>query len=161
MPVSRVLSHDEIDAVLKRAKELKEAGEKEAVWQIVAPLISAQTHDKYAAHTLIQIVNSDGLSHEHALAALEAIDATHTDDVETAICIAENLDKAININFLNAAPSESTLFGRVIGFLEQKWRQCAPKDEVRLLNGLAHAARIFGRQKDSIAERAHTRRRPR
>jgi tetratricopeptide (TPR) repeat protein len=154
VPVSRVISREEIDAIVKRVKGL---GDKEAAWEAAAPLLKAQAHDEYAAHKLIDIARDGHLSHEHARAALEAVDAKHANDVELAIRIALNLDSAININFLNAAPSDSALFPRVIDFLAKTWKQGDCKDETRLLDGLATAARLHGRQYDQIAERAYRR----
>jgi tetratricopeptide (TPR) repeat protein len=157
MPVSRVLSREEIDAIVTRVESLAGGGDKDAAWSAAAPLLEAQAHDQYAAHKLIDVVRDGYVSHEHALAALEAIDSKHLGDVEIAIRIALNLDCAININFLNAAPSDLALFTRVIDFLDDTWKQGNYKDEPRLLDGLAAAARLFGRQRDAVAERAYRR----
>jgi tetratricopeptide (TPR) repeat protein len=157
MAVSPVLSHEEIDAILKRAKEFAEKDDQNAAWEVAAPLLKAPPQDKYAAKTLIKIVHAECLSHEHALAALEEVDAKHSDDVEVVSQVAENLDQAIDICFLNAAPAEHPIFARVIEFLGKAWDRGAFDNEADLLDGLATAARLYGRQRDDLAERAHKR----
>jgi tetratricopeptide (TPR) repeat protein len=157
MSLNKVLSRDEIDAIRENVLKLSDSKATDAAWETAAPLLGTQAHDEYAAGALLEIVNRDCLSREQAVAALEAIEATHTDDVRIVSLIAENVEKAIDINFLNAAPPELPLLSRTIERLSKAWKRGAYDDETSLLDGLATAARLFGRQKDDLAERAYKR----
>lgn len=153
----RGLSEEAIDALVKRALELSKDGDRNAAWSAVEPLLASQSQDKDAAKALMEIVNADCLSREHALSALETVHASNADDVVIVGLIGENLDKAINIDFLNQAPPDHPIFPRTIEFLAEAWRLGKYEDEVWLLEGLSTAARVFGRQEDEIAERAYKR----
>jgi tetratricopeptide (TPR) repeat protein len=151
------LSEEKIDAIRQQAVELAHKGDLTAVWRAVAPLRRAQSRDKRAAMALLKIVQDDCLSREHALATLEAVDAKHGGDMDLVALIGENLDRATDINFLNAAVPDHPIFPRTISALENAWARVDDVSEVRLLDGLSTAARLFGRQKDDLAERAYKR----
>src|SRR5262249_8968922 len=123
------LSAEAIDAVAKQVGKLANSGDKNAAWDAAAPLLEAQPADKVAARTLLDLVSEECLSHEHALAALNAIEASHAEDVEIVSLVAENLDRAVNINFLNAPPLDHPIFPRVITMLERAWRLRSYEDE--------------------------------
>ena len=151
------LSKKMIDSIRQQAIDLAEGGDRCAAWNSLKPLLEVQPRDKDAAKTLLEIVHLDCLSQECALTTLEAIDASHSGDVEIVSLIGDNLDMASNVNFLNAAPAEHSIFPRTIEFLEKTWKLGKYENEVSLLDGLSTAARIFARQKDEIAEQAYRR----
>lgn len=158
MTPSKVLTRDEIDAICMRAVDLIDHGDSETAWSTLAPLLTAQTHNRDAANALFSLVNQDCLSKDHALAVLEAIDASHGDDTEIASAIAHLLEKAFNIDFLNQPPFEHPIFARTITRLEKAWISGEYGGNERwLVEGLAGASRLFGRQKDDIAEQAYKR----
>lgn len=158
MPVSRVLSHDEIDAIMMRADELGKNDNIDAAWTTVGPLLEAQAHDRYAASGLLYLVGREFLSKENAIQALEVIEAGHHHDVPLISEVARLLEKAFDISFLNQAPYDHPIFARTIQTLEAAWNSGAyGENEVALLEGLAAAGRIFGRQRDDIAELAYRR----
>ncbi len=158
MALSKVLTRDEIDALCKRAAELAASGDQDAVGSAVAPLLHAQVHDQYAAFSLLDLINQSCLSKEQALESLEAIDASRGNDAEVASAIAHLLEKAFNIDFLNQPPFDHPIFARTIERLEKAWADGEHGGNERwLVEGLAGAARLFGRQKDDIAERAYKR----
>ena len=152
------LSQETLEDIRKRAVKLAESGDRNAAWKTVAPILKVQSRDRDAAKTLLKIIDLDCLSHEHALAALEAIDSKHGSDVEIVSLIGENLDNAINTRFLNAAPADHPIFLKTIAFLKNAWKTGDHTgSEAPLLDGLATAARILGRQSDKLAEQAYKR----
>jgi tetratricopeptide (TPR) repeat protein len=152
------LSQEKRDGIREQVAALAKSGNQEAIWQAVVPLLKAQNRDRVSAKALLEIIDLDYLTIEHARKALEAVASSYSNDIELISLIGENLDRAFDISFLNAPPPDHPLLPQTIAFLEKAWRSGKHSDrETEILDGLATAARLYGRQKDELAELAYKR----
>lgn len=154
--VTESLSEDAIDAIKQRAIALGTDRDKAAAWNAVAPLLVAQSKDKTAALALLEVIDHDCLLREHALAAIEAVYSQYDDDLRIVGLVGWNLDRAFDTDLLNATPLEHSIVVRTVELLQTAWAK-DDQDEVTLLEGLSVAARLLGRRKDDVTERAHRR----
>jgi tetratricopeptide (TPR) repeat protein len=156
--LKNALSVEKLEAIERRVVEAAEAGQDEAAWKSLQPLLRAQRHQREAAIRLARIVERRCLTIDNALAALTEIERAHSGDLELLGVIGEALEGARDIDQLNLAPPEHSLFERVVdGLAEAAGNAIGTAAEPRLLSGLATAARMLARQRDEVAEASHKR----
>lgn len=148
-----VLSDDEIEAIRLDAIEEAEEGRKEAAWQKVQPLRSAQALQREAAKALVWIVYKGGLDREAAIDVLSGVAQSHDQDVELLSAVGECLERVRDFDDLNAPPPGDPVFRTVVDKLEAlaKAYDGRPEQE-QILCGLATSAGMLAHQRDALAE---------
>jgi hypothetical protein len=103
----------------------------------------------------------DELAHlprEKSLQVLTEIEACHPDDIELVSWLGDCLERARDIDLLNAPPPDHPIFQAVVSKLVRAASDPGyTGNESRILEGLATAARLRARQSDPIAEAAYKR----
>ena len=148
------LSKDAIESTKERfIKQVEGGAGGGAAWEILQPLLRAQSHQEEAAFALVELVQGGYLSRERSLEVLETVHAAHAENEQLLYVIADSLDRACDIDMLNAAPPESELFATVVDKLAVLAVNAkGAAHEAALLTGLATAARMMARQRDELAE---------
>ncbi|MEM1262926.1 MAG: prenyltransferase [Pseudomonadota bacterium] len=151
----RKLSPEQIKQI---ERDVASADEQEAAWQACGPLIDAQGRQRDAAACLVRIVDDAKLSLAHSSQVLHAVLASHPDDWALLGSMAYASQAARDIDDLNAAPPEDDIFVKLVERSHQLLDGVVDTDEeVRLLKGLATAARMVARQYDDIAKVSYQR----
>jgi hypothetical protein len=151
----RILDDSEISALEQRVNSAASAGDAETAWRLAQDLLRVQAVQRAAAECLLRLVTGGTFSVDRSLEVLAAIEEAHRQDVELVAGIGYCLEEARDMGFLNAAAPDHPLFGHVVQTLSEALSAPrSPSDEMRLLQGLATAARLCGRAADEIAERA-------
>jgi hypothetical protein len=146
---------EEIDAVEQKVRAAAAAGDAETAWRLAQDLLGAQAVQRPAAESLLRLVHGSSFSVERTLELLATIEESHGHDVELVARIGDCLEDARDISFLNAVAPDHPLFERVVRTLSDALCIPRPKtDEMRILHGLATAARLSGRATDEVTERA-------
>lgn len=153
---SAVLSFDEIDALVRDVIAEGEAGRGQAAWQMVQPLRRAQARQPEAAMALLWIVDGRGLERLAAVEILSEIERSHDQDIEILSTLGGCLERARDIDDLNAPPPADSVFRNAVEKLDAlaKAYEGRPEQET-ILRGLATSARMLARQHDATAESSH------
>lgn len=155
---SKILTPDEIESLEEEILDDAEAGREEAVWDRLQPLRHAQHHQKEAAESLLRIIERQGLPWTGAAEVLSEIAEAHHENVDILKTLGECLESARDIDDLNAAPPEDSVFydvvERLAAFAEDYDGRVEEED---ILRGLATAARMMARHGDDIAEHCYRR----
>ena len=152
------LSTDELDDLYERITRSAAKGRDKEVQKGLKPLLRAYRDQENAALCLVAIVEDGHLPRELALDLLVKVYEAHQQSPDVMGFLGQALEQARDIDMLNAPPPEHPLFENAIGTLADlaaKTRGSA--DEAGLLKGLATAARMMGRQHDSLAEASYRR----
>ena len=153
---SAVLSFDEIDALVRDVIAEGKAGRQQTAWQMVQPLRKAQPRQPEAAMALLWIVDERGLERQAAVEALSEIELSHGQDIEILSAVGGCLERARDIDDLNAPPPDDPVFRNVLEKLDALARTCEGRPEQEtILRGLATSACMLARQHDAIAESSH------
>ncbi len=158
--LSKLLSsgtpESEIETLERRVLREAQSGQPEVVWQSLLPLREAQRHQQEAAQALLRIVREDCLTRERALELLSEIAEFHAADASIMATLGGCLEAARDMDDLNAAPPAGPVFRTTVERLAAFAQDFAGKpEEEAILEGLAHAARLVGRQYDEIAEKSY------
>ena len=152
------LSKADIRKAKARFIEEAKANRGDAAWEALQPLLHAQPHQEEVALTLVELVEDGHLSRDRSLEVLASIHQAHRTNEMLMGLLGNTLERARDIDMLNAPPPESELFGNVVDDLATLATKAKGSDhEHVVLSGLATAARLMARQRDEIAERAHRR----
>ncbi|MBL8267830.1 hypothetical protein [Steroidobacter sp.] len=153
--LDKALSKSAIEEIKERFIEQAEADRGDSAWEVLRPLLSAQSQQKEIAFVLVEFVGRGYLSRERSLEVLETVHAAHAADERLLGLVGESLDQACDVDMLNAPPPESELFATVVDNLAVLAESANGADHERvLLSGLATAARMMARQRDELAESA-------
>lgn len=156
--MTRMLSDEELKAAESAALDAAKNGDSDLVWQSIEPILASQARNRDAALALLRIVDGGSLSHENTLRILTDIEEHHSDDIEIVGHIGFCLEEACDTVFLNRAPPEESLFGRVVETLTAAMDDpLQDENRPQILRGLATAARMMARQGDDVAEAAYKR----
>lgn len=157
--LKKPLSGKKIDSIQKQVIAAAEAGDNDASWNALQPLLRAQAHQERAARTLVQIVNKEYLAIDRALEVLSGIYEGHADNDKIVASIGAALQSARDIDQLNAEPPDHPLFLQVVDRLTSIARKTGGANETEefILDGLATAARMVARQRDDVAEESYRR----
>ncbi len=148
----------DIDDLERNVMQAASAGRIEDASAALQTLLKMQPDQRQAATSLLRIVRDGHLPIERSLEVLTEIEACHPSDIELVSLLGDCLERACDIDFLNAPPPDQALFETVVNTLSR-----AASDpnhsghETRILEGLATAARMRARQSDAVAEAAHKR----
>jgi hypothetical protein len=152
------LSKDAIEKAKQRFLEEAEADRGDSAWEALQPLLRAQSRQENVAFTLVELVDSGYLSREQSLEVLEGVHETHSTNELLLGLLGDALERARDIDMLNAPPPESELFATVVDNLAILAPKAKGTDlEHVLLSGLATAGRMMARQRDDLVESAHRR----
>jgi hypothetical protein len=153
--IENALSKDAIEEIKERFIEQADADLGNCAWEVIQPLLRAQSHQEEVAFTLVELVGRGYLSSQQSLDVLERIHAAHPANERLLGLVGDSLDRARDIDMLNAPPPESDLFATVVDKLSALAALANGADNERdLLSGLATAARMMARQYDELAESA-------
>jgi tetratricopeptide (TPR) repeat protein len=153
-----VLGAAEINELERKVIDAASAGRVEDAEVALRALLDAQVKHRQAALSLLRIVQDGHLSLEKSLKVLTEIKACYPDDIELISWLGDCLERAREVDFLNAPPPDELLFEAVVDTLSRAASD--PKyagNESQILEGLATAARMRARQSDAIAEAAYKR----
>ena len=153
------LSEEKIKSIQSQSIDAAEAGDTDAAWNTLQPLLRAQRHQDEAAQSLIQIVESGLLPIERAVSILSDVYDRHSDNIEIVSEIGTALDSARDIDQLNLSAPDHPMFLQVVDRLSAIIKNGADnlESETSILDGLATAARMAARQRDEIAENSYKR----
>lgn len=143
--------------LLERARKAAADG-PEAVRAVLSRPIREQAGDPQVARSLIEVLD-EGLLPPDETARLygEILDA-HGSDTDLILFMGLRMEAARDIDDLNAAPSDAPVFARMIARLSGiQLAASDPVTESGAVEALASTARLMARQKDDVADRAHTR----
>ncbi|MET4802216.1 prenyltransferase [Bradyrhizobium sp. LB11.1] len=150
---SAVLSSDEIAAIARDAVAEGQAGRKQAASQKIQPLRRTQRHQPEAARALLWIVDERSLAREDAADVLSEIANAYDDDAAILSGLGLCLEAVRDIDDLNAAAPVHPIFRTAVEKLDRLVRLYEGKaEQEQILRGLATAARMMARQRDTIAE---------
>jgi len=149
------LTNKTIKAIYDKA--IKAPDSKKAL-EILSPLIESQATNNRATDTLIDVIKGGYLTIEHSLAVLSDLYEVHKGDDYIVIQIGNAMEAVRDINCLNAAPPEESLFIDVITRLSEIASTTTdPKKEVLVVESLSSTARLMAWQYDEIAEKNYAR----
>jgi len=149
------LSKDVIKQTKQRFIEEAEAARGDSAWEILQPLLHAHSYQEDVAVTLIELVDRGYFPRERSLQVLEKVHEAHPNNELLLGLLGGALERARDLDMLNAAPPESGLFASVVDNLAVLAAKARGTDhEPVLLNGLATAAKMMARQRDELAESA-------
>jgi hypothetical protein len=134
------------------------AGRGDAAWAKVESLLRGPHLQESVALALVAIVEDNHLPIEKALEVLAEIYRAHSRNPAVLGPLGDALERARDIDLLNAPPPEHPLFLDVVTTLsELSETAIGTAAETPILKGLATAARMMARQKDSVVERSYKR----
>jgi len=153
---SAVLSFDEIGALVRDVIAEGKAGRQQSAWQMLQPLRKAQPRQPEAAMALLWIVDERCLDRQAVVEVLSEIERSHHQDIEILSALGGCLERARDIDDLNAPPPADAIFRNVVDRLDALARTYAGRPEQEtILRGLATSACMLARQYDAIAESSH------
>lgn len=145
------------ERLLKKAEKAKQDG-PEAVLNVLGDLVEAQTSDVTSSLALCWILNHDVLPPDETARLFDACLDAHPEHDWLAIKIGDCLEAARDIDDLNAAPSDASVFGKLMTRLRQiDLANTDPDRTSEILSALATTARLMARQHDDVAERTYKR----
>ncbi|MDN5000588.1 prenyltransferase [Bradyrhizobium sp. GCM10027634] len=150
---SPVLSSDEIAAIVRDAVAEGQAGRQQAASQKIQPLRMAQRHQTEAAKALSWIVGERSLAREEAADVISEIADAYDHDTAILSELGLCLEAVRDIDDLNAAAPAHPIFRTMVEKLDRLAGPYEGKaEQEEILRGLATAARMMARQRDTIAE---------
>ena len=153
------LSEETIESIRKKAIDAAEAGDTDAAWDVLQPLLRAQRYQEDAARCLVHIVDTGFLPIDRALEILADVYERYSDNDKMVGAIGAALQGARDIDQLNAEPPDHPLFLRIVDRLSELTdnEDRDQENEELILDGLATAARMVARQRDTVAENSYQR----
>ena len=148
----------DIDELERNVIDAASAGRVEDASAALQALVRMQSDQRQAAMSLLRIVRDSHLPVEKSLEVLTEIEACHGSDIELISVLGDCLERARDVDFLNAPPPDEPLFEAVVNTLSRAASDSKHAgNESLILEGLATAARMRARQSDDIAEAAYKR----
>jgi len=145
------VTHDHFENIRAQILALFETQDRTAAWEQVWQLVERQK-DRETALAVLTVLEGHPPDTNFGLAMFENIFDAHENDDVVVAALADQLEYARDISFLNDAPPTSELFEKLIERLSAM-RAAEGKDtDEKLLAALAHTARLMGRQHDVLAE---------
>jgi hypothetical protein len=150
---SAPLSSEEIAAIARDAVTEGRAGRKQVASQKIEPLRKSQRHQTEAAMALLWIVDEGSLAREEAADVLSEIADAYDDHTAILSGLGLCFEAVRDIDDLNAAAPAHPVFQTAVEKLDRLARLYEGKaEQEQILRGLATAARMMARQRDTIAE---------
>jgi hypothetical protein len=152
---SLVLASKDITILVKSIVADAEAGWSPAATNSLQRLRSAQHHQPEAAFALLHLVDR-GLPRDLGIACLSDIAGSHAEDAEILSAVGCCLERVRDIDDLNSPPPDAAVFREVAEKLAAiAGLHDGMPDQVQVLRGAATAARMLGRQYDTLAESSY------
>jgi tetratricopeptide (TPR) repeat protein len=152
---SEFLTPQQLEKIQQEILEAARAGRDNEAWQGVQTLLPAAQRQEFVAAAVVYLVGQGHFSVEQSLELLAAVYEVHKQSATVLALMGGALESARDINFLNAAPPEHPLFLNVVTALAELAQLARGETtEIELLEGLATAARMVGRQRDELVEMA-------
>src|SRR3569833_201830 len=152
---SEFLSIGQLEEIQNGIVQSAKAGRDQEAWQGIQSLMPAMRRQEFVALAVVYLVGQGHFSVEQSLELLADVYEAHKQSADVLALMGSALDQALDINFLNAPPPEHPLFLNVATALAGLVGQArGGKSEVELMEGLATAARMMGRQRDELVEMA-------
>jgi len=150
---SEFLSIKQLEQIQKDIVRDAKADRGDQAWQGIQSLMPAARRQEFVALAVVHLVGQGHFSVDQSLEILADVYEAQKQSADVLALIGEALDRARDINILNAPPPEHPLFLNVATALAQLVGPArGSKNEVALLEGLATAARMLGRQRDELVE---------
>jgi hypothetical protein len=147
---------DELENAIARIIDDASSGRAEPAWIGVEVLLRAQPNEERIALALLNIVQGGHLPIERALTVLAELFGAHSRNELIVGLVGQELDRARDIDLLNAPPPEHPLFLNVVSALTEMLKTPQEIDtETQLLRGLSTAARMMARQRMDVRELLH------
>jgi hypothetical protein len=108
---------DELEKAISRIIDDASNGRAEPAWIGVEALLRAQPNEERIALALLSIVQGGHLSIERALTVLDEVYSAHRRTELIVGLVGQELDRARDIDLLNAPPPEHPLFLNVVSTL--------------------------------------------
>jgi hypothetical protein len=152
---SEFLSIKQLEQFEKDIVRDAKAGRDNEAWQGIQSLMPAARRQEFVALAVVHLVGQGHFSVAQSLELLADVYEAQKQSADVLALMGEALERARDINFLNAPPPEHPLFLNVVTALaDLVERSKGEKSEVALLEGLATAARMLGRQRDELVEKS-------
>src|SRR4030095_16248297 len=136
-------SKDVTEKAKQRFIEESEAGHGDSAWESLQPLLAAQSQQEDLARTVVELVEHGYLSRVRSLDVLERVHAAHRTNELLLGLLGEALERARDIDMLNAPPPESELFAAVADDLAVLATKARGGDREKVLvTALATGARV-------------------
>src|SRR5262245_7407444 len=107
------LSKDAIETAKARFLEEAEVDRADSAWEALQPLLRAQADQEDVALTLVELVEDGHLSRDRSLEVLEGVHQAYRTNEMLMGLLGNALERARDIDMLNAPAPESELFGDV------------------------------------------------
>jgi len=152
------LSPSQLQEIENRITGHAQAGREDEAWESLREMLAAARRQEFVAASVAYLVARGNFSTEKSREALEQVYNAHPKSETVLAVVGEALDRARDINFLNAPPPGHSLFQQVTDALAELAANARGGDsEVMLLEGLGTAARMMARQRDDLAETSYRR----
>lgn len=146
---------DELENSIARIDDDATSGRVAEAWTGVEGLLRAQPNQEMIALALVGIVRRGHLPIERALTVLAEVYSAHSQNRSVVCLVGQELDRARDIDLLNAPPPEHPVFSNVVDTLTQMLEMPQETEtETQLLKGLSTTARMMARQRDEVVERS-------
>ena len=148
-----------IDATkLGRAVDKVRDDGPEAVLEVLAKTISKLPDSAEAAGALCWVLKDRTLPPQETARIFQQVLDAHSGDTRVILSLGDAIEAARDIDDLNAPPPAEPLFAGLLKRLEElQLRAETPSQQRDFAESLATTARMMGRQKGAIAERAYAR----
>ena len=152
---SEFLSSRQLEQLEQDIVRDAKAGRDNEAWQGIQGVMPAARRQEFVALAVVRLVGQGHFSVAQSLELLADVYEAQKQSANVLALMGEALERARDINFLNAPPPEHPLFLNVASALAQLVQRArGEKSEVALLEGLATAARMLGRQRDELVEKS-------
>jgi hypothetical protein len=150
---SEFLSSKQLEGIRKDIGADAKAGRGNEAWQGIQTLMPAARRQEFVALAVVYLVGQGHFSVEQSLELLADVYEAQKQSAAVLALLGSALDRARNINVLNAPPPQHPLFLNVTTALAELVGPArGTENEVDLLEGLATAARMLARQRDDLVE---------
>jgi hypothetical protein len=150
---SEFLSSKQLEQIQKDIVKDAKAGRGHEAWQGIQTLMPAARRQEFVALAVVYLVGQGHFTIEQSLELLADVYEAQKHSAQVLALMGSALDRARDINVLNAPPPEHPLFLNVTTALAGLVGPArGSKDEIDLLEGLATAARMLARQRDDLVE---------
>lgn len=147
-----------IEEIRSKIEAASKNENQEEVLNLIQPLLKSQAKQKMVALELVDIIREGHFSTQQALDIFLQVHNSHTDDKEVVCDIGLAIEKARDIDDLNAPPPDSNFFEIIVEKLQNLSKEHTGSEEEALyLEGLSCAARLCSRQYDDLAETSYSR----
>ncbi len=156
--LSRDLSEEKINAIEDQVAGIDKGTDAEQFDRTIAPLRKRLRHQRECTLSLLRMIEHGRLPLETSVELVVEIFEAFPNDLEIMSVVGSSLEGARDIDQLNLEAPEEPIFGAIVEKLQSLAQSgLSASDEVKVLDGLATAARMSARQYDDVARAAFLR----